>query len=131
MESSKSMKAKILSILRQAQGYVSGQELCERLGVSRTAVWKSMKKLEEEGYVIDGVNRKGYRLMESPDAITAQEIESYLRCDRAFRCDFYQTENCTGTEVQDEKDNCHITYIDDLDLVCPCVVPKDRSRICR
>ncbi len=104
MESSKSMKAKILSILRQAQGYVSGQELCERLGVSRTAVWKSMKKLEEEGYVIDGVNRKGYRLMESPDAITAQEIESYLRCDRAFRCDFYQTENCTGTEVQDEKD---------------------------
>ena len=73
------MKTKILSILRQTEGYVSGQELCELLGVSRTAVWKSIKKLEEEGYEIEGLNRKGYRLIESPDVVTAQEIEACLK----------------------------------------------------
>ena len=57
------MKTEILSILRQTKGYVSGQELCERLGVSRTAVWKCIKKLQEEGYEIQGINRKGYRLV--------------------------------------------------------------------
>lgn len=72
------MKTEILSILRQADGYVSGQELCERLGVSRTAVWKNIKKLQEEGYEIDGVNRKGYRLGDTPDVITAEEIQSCL-----------------------------------------------------
>ena len=34
------MKNEILKCLKQTDGYVSGQELCERLGVSRTAVWK-------------------------------------------------------------------------------------------
>ena len=33
------MKTEILSLLREANDYVSGQELCERFGVSRTAVW--------------------------------------------------------------------------------------------
>ena len=33
------MKTKLLTLLREAEGYISGQELCERFGVSRTAVW--------------------------------------------------------------------------------------------
>lgn len=72
------MKTEILSILRQTKGYVSGQELCERLGVSRTAVWKCIKKLQEEGYEIEGINRKGYRLVEIPDVMTPSEIENCL-----------------------------------------------------
>ncbi|MCI5700665.1 MAG: biotin--[acetyl-CoA-carboxylase] ligase [Lachnospiraceae bacterium] len=72
------MKTEILSILRQTKGYVSGQELCERLGVSRTAVWKCIKKLQEEGYEIQGINRKGYRLVEIPDVMTPSEIENCL-----------------------------------------------------
>ena len=36
------MKTKILKILRNADGFVSGQAICESLGVSRTAVWKVM-----------------------------------------------------------------------------------------
>ena len=39
------MKAEILKLLREADGYVSGQQLCEKFGVSRTAVWKVIRKL--------------------------------------------------------------------------------------
>ncbi len=71
------MKSKILSALRNAQDYVSGQELCESLGVSRTAVWKGVKKLKEEGYNIEAVPNKGYRLMESLDVLNARELENF------------------------------------------------------
>ena len=59
-----SNKTKILKILRNTHGYLSGQELCEQLGISRTAVWKYMKQLKEEGYEIQSVQNKGYCLME-------------------------------------------------------------------
>lgn len=72
------MKEKILEYLREAGGYVSGQELCEKLGVSRTAVWKHIKALEGEGYQIDGVKNRGYCLIETPDTINAREIHGYL-----------------------------------------------------
>lgn len=72
------MKEKILALLRQTEDYVSGQELCERLGVSRTAVWKVIKQLKEDGYVIDSVQNRGYRLLESPDVLTRAEISQGL-----------------------------------------------------
>ena len=43
------MKTKILNALRKSDGYVSGQALCNMLGVSRTAVWKVINQLKEEG----------------------------------------------------------------------------------
>ena len=73
------MKTEILTVLKEAPGFVSGQELCDRLGVSRTAVWKVIKQLEEEGYQIEAVRNKGYRLAEAADVITEAEIGSRLR----------------------------------------------------
>ena len=73
------MKASILSALYEADGYVSGQQLCDKLAVSRTAVWKVMNQLKEEGYVIESVPRKGYRILERPDCITAEEVQSRLQ----------------------------------------------------
>lgn len=70
------MKSELLTALRNTKGFVSGQELCETLGVSRTAVWKGMKKLKEEGYKIESVSNKGYRLMEAPDIINEDELKS-------------------------------------------------------
>lgn len=72
------MKEKILKILREAQQYISGQELCERLGVSRTAVWKVINQLKEEGYRIEAVNNRGYCILEYPDAVSESEIASLL-----------------------------------------------------
>ena len=53
------MKAKILALLREREDYVSGQELCQRFGVSRTAVWKAMGQLKKEGYQIEAVQNRG------------------------------------------------------------------------
>ena len=68
------MKAEILKRLRETDGYVSGQELCESLGVSRTAVWKCIRQLEDEGYVIEAVRNRGYRLADSGDVLSEQEL---------------------------------------------------------
>ena len=75
------MQEKILEMLKQEKenGYVSGQELCERLGVSRTAVWKVIRQLKEAGYVIDSVPNRGYRLCESPDVLSHAEVAALLR----------------------------------------------------
>ena len=54
------MKTEILKLLREQDGYLSGQQICETLGVSRTAVWKVMNQLKEEGYQIEAVPNKGY-----------------------------------------------------------------------
>ena len=44
------MKSEILKMLRESEDYVSGQQICEKFGVSRTAVWKAINQLKEEGY---------------------------------------------------------------------------------
>ena len=73
------MKRKILTILRAADGSVSGQELCGTLGVTRAAVWKVMESLRADGYEIEAVPRVGYRLVSSPDVLTEAEVGSRRR----------------------------------------------------
>ena len=58
------MKDEVLSILKANLGvYISGQIMCEKLNVSRTAIWKYINALKEEGYAIESVSKKGYRLI--------------------------------------------------------------------
>lgn len=71
------MKEHILNILKQADGYVSGEDMSRRLNISRSAVWKHISRLRDEGYNISSVTNKGYRLNES-DIISESEIKSYL-----------------------------------------------------
>ena len=73
------MKGEILKILRETDGYVSGQDLCDRLEVSRTAVWKVIRQLEQEGYGIDAVRNRGYRLASCPDRLTKEELDACIR----------------------------------------------------
>ena len=54
-------------MLRSAEGYVSGQQLCNQLKVSRTAVWKVIEQLKAEGYDIEAVHGKGYHLVSLPE----------------------------------------------------------------
>lgn len=72
------MKSRILKELNEAKDYISGQDLCDKLGVSRTAIWKHIKALKEEGYEIDSVTNKGYRLVSSPDIISQDAIAGNL-----------------------------------------------------
>ncbi len=95
------MKTKILQILRQSGDYVSGQELCDSLGVSRTAVWKAIKQLREKGYEIEAVQNRGYRLAAVPDVLSQQEIESLIRTKWLGHEVFYYEEiDSTNTEAK-------------------------------
>ena len=73
------MKTEILKLLRKADGYVSGQQICEQLDVSRTAVWKVIRQLKEEGYQIEAVRNRGYRIVEVPDVLTGEELKSLMQ----------------------------------------------------
>lgn len=75
------MKEEILDILKNADGYISGERISEMLNVSRTAIWKHIKSLRESGYKIESVTNKGYRLISSPDIITEGGIKSGLTTD--------------------------------------------------
>jgi len=57
-------------------GYISGSALAEQLGVSRNAVWKAVKALESEGYIIDSVTAKGYRLSGQSNRLSAHLISA-------------------------------------------------------
>jgi len=79
------MKNEILRALRETDSYVSGQELCRKLGVSRTAVWKNIRSLQEDGYEIEAVTNRGYRLAGVPDTIAEEEVASRLQTERMGR----------------------------------------------
>lgn len=72
------MKNEILRLLKTSDTYISGQQLCDDFHVSRTAVWKAIEQLKKEGYEIEAVRNRGYRLKESPDVLSETEIGSDL-----------------------------------------------------
>ncbi len=97
------MKTKILGILRQEGGgeFISGQELCKCLGVSRTAVWKAINQLKDAGYQIEAVQNKGYRLLSVPDILSKSEIESRLQAKWVGRPIYYYDEvDSTNNEAK-------------------------------
>ena len=74
------LREEILSRLEKRRGEtVSGGELARELGVSRTAVWKAVKSLEEEGHHITAATNRGYQLEAASDVLTAQGVRCHLR----------------------------------------------------
>lgn len=75
-------RERVYELLRAAEGAcVSGQELSQRLGVSRAAVWKAVDSLRREGYAIEARTGQGYRLLSAPDALTEREVRRFLTAD--------------------------------------------------
>jgi BirA family biotin operon repressor/biotin-[acetyl-CoA-carboxylase] ligase len=60
-------------------GYLSGEAVSRELQVSRTAVWKQIRKLEESGYSFEASRKLGYRLLSRPDLLTEERIVANLR----------------------------------------------------
>lgn len=72
-------KLEVLKRLQRADGQpLSGQQLADTLAISRTAIWKHMNQLKEEGYVIETIRKKGYILKEVPDIIDVAKIKAAL-----------------------------------------------------
>ena len=68
----------VLLLLTEAEGYLSGEEMREKLGVSRAAVSQAVRALRADGYDIDAVTNRGYCLRARPDTLTAGDVLSYL-----------------------------------------------------
>lgn len=95
------MKGEILKLLKETDGYISGQELCEKFGVSRTAVWKVINQLKEEGYEIEAVRNKGYILKGSADVLSKEELESTTHTKWAgTQVAFFEETDSTNNEIR-------------------------------
>ena len=106
------MKSEILRLLKESDDYISGQQMCDRFHVSRTAVWKAIEQLKKEGYEIEAVRNRGYRLLESPDIMSEAEIRSLMDTEWAGKNIVYFDEiDSTNNRAKElgEKDGAHGT----------------------
>lgn len=72
------MDASVLELLQEANGAVSGEQMAEKLGVTRNTVWKAVKHLREAGYEISAVTNQGYRLLSESDVLSPGNIRRQL-----------------------------------------------------
>jgi len=94
-----SIKEKILSQLINAEGEpVSGQKLAVELQISRTMIWKHLKSIEEDGYEIEAIKKKGYVLKSIPDLVTPERINRHLNTKELGRTINYHT-TCESTQI--------------------------------
>jgi len=79
MEAELTNEEMILSFLAEGgDDFISGTALSDKLGLSRTAVWKHVEQLRRLGYRIDAQPARGYRLVEVPDRLTPLEVGPLL-----------------------------------------------------
>lgn len=72
------MKNKILDLLLSTDDYISGEYISNLLGVSRNSIWKHINSLKKEGYLIDAIRNKGYKLIKSPDTLNIEIVNKLL-----------------------------------------------------
>ncbi len=73
------MQSQILKFLKESEGYVSGEEISRRCGMSRAAIWKYMQELRHDGFDVVAVPHLGYKLVAAPDKLLPSEIQHGLK----------------------------------------------------
>ncbi|PLR80463.1 biotin--[acetyl-CoA-carboxylase] ligase [Bacillus canaveralius] len=74
------LRKQLLDAFTNAGGeYLSGQSLADLIGCSRTAVWKHIEELRKDGFELEAVRRKGYRIMKTPEKVSADEVRLGLK----------------------------------------------------
>jgi len=74
------MRNKIKEFFLNAENiFISGEELSNQLGISRTAIWKQIKELKKDGYQFEAVRKKGYRLLNLPDDLNLVGVKQNLQ----------------------------------------------------
>lgn len=96
------MRSQILNLLKQnGNKFLSGEYLADTLKVSRTAIWKHIKALRDNGYNIESVPRSGYRLIDSPDLLSSEEIKSSLTTKiLGSEILYFETVDSTNTQAK-------------------------------
>ncbi|MBV4436973.1 biotin--[acetyl-CoA-carboxylase] ligase [Clostridium tyrobutyricum] len=101
------MKDAILNLLKKStEDFISGQIISEKLGVSRTAIWKYINILRKEGYTIDSYSKKGYKLISSPDILTYEEVKNIIHTkyigQEFFYFDSIDSTNTVGKKLAEK-----------------------------
>lgn len=79
MPATSQTQSEILKLLKDSEGdFISGTALAEKLGISRTGIWKHIQKLKTMGYDITTRPKEGYKLIEVPDSLAEEEILPHL-----------------------------------------------------
>ena len=95
------LKDHVLTCLLQAEGFLSGASVSRDLQVSRAAVNQAVKALRDEGYVIDSVTNRGYRLISGPDRITPGSLQALIGEKRMERVFCYDSTDSTNRRLQE------------------------------
>lgn len=110
-----STRNKLIELLESSDyEFVSGQSLSEKLSISRSAIWKHMKELEKDGYQIEGVTKKGYRIMKSPDKVSENTIQWGLKTNWLGKNIIHKTTTTTTQQIAHQaaqEDAVHGTVI--------------------
>lgn len=103
---SSTRKTEVLQLLRDSRDYVSGQQICESFGISRTAVWKIINQLKEEGYEIEAVQNKGYHLTGAPDVLSLSELKTRIKTKMAgSHLLYFDVVGSTNIEAKKQAEN--------------------------
>ncbi|NLC43740.1 MAG: biotin--[acetyl-CoA-carboxylase] ligase [Clostridiales bacterium] len=97
------MRNRILTILLNNQdSFVSGEDISQELGVSRTAVWKNIGQLKETGFKIQSVSNKGYRLTSLVDKFEPALVQHYLTTKNFGRAlEVHETISSTNSRAKE------------------------------
>lgn len=94
------VKQKVLKIMEEHRGEsISGQEIAEKLSVSRTAISKAVASLKNDGYEIEAKTNSGYVFSKSNDIYSAQSIKNYLNSDK-INIDIREELDSTNTQLK-------------------------------
>ncbi len=95
------VKDKLKNLLETNRGeYMSGEYIASGLGCTRGAVWKAVKSLQNEGYRIEAVTNRGYRLAEESDILSEDGIRRYLKSDRINSITVYRVTDSTNLQLK-------------------------------
>ena len=98
-----STKDQLLTCLKEGKGnWISGEFLGERLNISRTAIWKHICTLKQDGYVIESSRKKGYLLRDIPDFLLESEIRENLKTRVFGKNDIYYFKTTDSTNIMAE-----------------------------
>lgn len=99
-------KEKLLELLQENKGnYLSGEEIAQRLSISRTAVWKGVNALRQMGYAIHAAQNRGYSLDAQTDVLSESGIHRYLRHDASLRLKVLSSIGSTNALMRERANN--------------------------
>ncbi len=88
----------LLDAFKNANGkFISGEKLAQNIGCSRTAIWKHIEDLKKDGFHVEAVRKKGYRLLEQSNKLSENEIYLGLETEEIGRS-VYFFESVTSTQ---------------------------------